>query len=86
MNNNYKTIIDAGFNIEIRSQRFSTARIYLTKQGVRTGDWKEFPSGQYNASVLTDKAPNTRAGTPIDEALSWLAKRPQIANAKGTAA
>ena len=73
MNNNYKTIIDAGFAIEIRSQHSSMARAYLTKNGKRTGAYATFVGSHYNASVLAEKAVHTRKDTHIDRALAFLA-------------
>ena len=73
MNNNYKTIIDAGYEIEIRSQAFAMARVYLNKNGKRTGAYATFTGGHYNASVLTEKAVNTRKDTHLDRALAFLA-------------
>lgn len=73
MNNNYKKIIDAGYTIEIRSQSFATARAYLIKDGKRTGAYASFQGGHYNASVLAEKAVNTRTDTHMDRALAFLA-------------
>lgn len=73
MNNNYQKIIEAGYNIEIRSQRFSMARAYLTKNGQRTGAYSTFSSGHFPASQIADKAATTREDTHLDRALAFLA-------------
>ena len=81
MNNNYSNILKAGFYIEIKSQDSAMARIYLTQNGKRTGDWVTFTSGHRTASTLTEALSSTRVNTHLDRALARLATHDTVAPA-----
>lgn len=81
MNKNYANIIKAGFDIEIRSQAEAMARIYLTQNGKRTGDWVTFTSGHRTASTLTAALASTRVNTHLDRALARLSTHETVAPA-----
>lgn len=81
MNKNLANIIKAGFNIEIKSQDSAMARIYLTQNGKRTGDWVAFTSGHRTASTLTEALKSTRENTHLDRALAKLATHDTVAPA-----
>ena len=78
MNNNYSIILKAGFDIEVRSQQFSMARMYLTCNGTRTGQSVLFNSGHFCASKVMEKAKFTRKDTHLDKALKELAYHPSV--------
>lgn len=81
MNNNYANILKAGFDIEIRSTRFSMARMYLTLNGLRTFDLVHFSGGHFNAAVLLEKAKTTRKNTHLDRAMNELVSTHAVATA-----
>jgi len=72
MNNNYANILKAGFDIDIRSQAEAMARIYLTKNGERTGHFVRFRSGHRTASTLTQALSSSRVNTHLDKAMAIL--------------
>ncbi|MGF6348193.1 hypothetical protein [Variovorax sp. W2I14] len=81
MNNNYAKILKAGFDIEIKSQDSAMARIYLTQNGKRTGDWVTFTSGHRTASTLTEALSSKRVNTHLDRALARLSMVETVAEA-----
>ena len=81
MNNNYSNILKAGYDIEIRSQQFAWAKMYLTQNGVRTGESIQFTGGHFNAEVLLNKAKTTRKETALDRALRHLANSLEVKTA-----
>lgn len=81
MNNNYSNILKSGFDVDIKSQDSGMARIYLTQNGKRTGDWVTFTSGHRTASTLTAALASTRVNTHLDTALARLSTHETVAPA-----
>lgn len=71
MNKYYKKIIMKNYEVIVRQQRGGIYRMYLVKNGLKTGDFIEF-SSRGRASILEQKAITIAEHTNISNALCAL--------------